>query len=188
MTIVKNFDLARAARAATSDFQIGGEQFRMRAVRPEVLLGYQDFEMKPPPALVEARKAILRASIDHPSTDGNRSAEAQLAILDADPLEADYERATNDALLPRLDEVVVALIEDTDDAHARYAALRARETDPLTLGDVQSLVSWLLETQAKELEAEAGRPTSQPSPSTPGPNATGQPSMAASSSPAVRAV
>lgn len=181
---VKDFDVAREARRAGQAFRIGGEEFQMRAVRPEVLLAYQDFEEKPPPELVEARKAVLRASLTHPSDNGERSAEAQLAIMDADPLEEAFEQATNARLLPRLDEIVVNLTEPADDAHARYKALREREKDPITLGDLQSLVGWLLGTQAQALEVAAGRPTSPPSPSTPGPARTGAPSMGVSSLPA----
>lgn len=69
-------------------------------------------------------------------------------------------------ILAVIDEIVLGLIENTDDAHARYQTLRARDEDPVTLEDLQEVVQWLIQEQT-------GRtPTRQPSPSGDGPKET----------------
>lgn len=182
---MKDFDEIRAKRSEARDFQIGGEQFRMRAVRPEVLLGYEkDAKSPPSPELLEARRNVLRASIDHPTVNGNQSAEATLAAMDAAVLEEEHDEKTTAEVLPRLDGIVTSLLEPADDARARYKALREREDDPLTLADLQSLVSWMLGGQRDELEEETGRPTGPPSSSGNGHTATTPPLTVVSALPA----
>jgi hypothetical protein len=73
-------------------------------------------------------------------------------------------------VLQATDDTILALIEDTDDAHARYLALRQKEEDPLTVPDLVAVGTWLVEVQT-------GRPTEPPtgstdSPSTPGTTST----------------
>lgn len=178
-TDFKDFDAGREDR--NQGFKIGGESFTMRPVRPEVLLGYQDVDEKPPPELLEKRRAVLQASIQFPTVDGQQSAEATLAAMDAADLEEEFERATNANILPRLDEIVLSLIHE--EGHARWKALRARENDPVTLGDIRSVVSWLLGAQSQELEDKTGRPTGPPSSSTDGRGQTGPPLTGVSSLP-----
>lgn len=82
--------------------------------------------------------------------------------------------------LALIDQVVIDMLDDAGqtlaegdeikkvgaDGHKRYRKLRERETDPLSLGDMTSLIEWLIET-------ETGRvPTQQPSPSRRGRGAT----------------
>lgn len=65
--------------------------------------------------------------------------------------------------LNSIDSVILDMVEDTDDAHKRYRALRERAEDPITLADLTDLVAWLI-------EEETGRtPTRQPSSSPAGP-------------------
>lgn len=77
-------------------------------------------------------------------------------------------------VLEATDATIIALIEDTDNGHERYLALRAREDDPLTVPDLVAVGTWLVEVQT-------GRPTESPtgstdSPSTPGTKSTVEPS------------
>lgn len=73
-------------------------------------------------------------------------------------------------VLKATDDTILALIEDTDNAHERYRALRQKEDDPLTIPDLVAVGTWLVEVQT-------GRPTDPPigstdSPSTPGTTST----------------
>jgi hypothetical protein len=77
-------------------------------------------------------------------------------------------------ILKASDETILALMDQRDNAHARYTALREREDDPLSLDDLVDLGQWLV-------EVVTGRPTeplsgSTTSPSTPGTTPTGAPS------------
>ena len=74
-----------------------------------------------------------------------------------------------------IDRLVLNMIEPVNDAQNRWRALREREDDPLTINDLNGLVSWLVEQQA-------GRPTEAPSLSLPGRETNGTPSTASSSS------
>lgn len=56
--------------------------------------------------------------------------------------------------------------------HDRWRELRGREDNPVTIGQLQSVVTWLLETQS-------ARPTSPPSPSASGRGKTADTSKAA---------
>ena len=79
-----------------------------------------------------------------------------------------------------IDDLIVSLIEDTDDAAERYRAVRANDNDPVTLEDLQALVEWLVEEQTNR------RPTRPLSPSSSDSVRTGIPSTDVSSSPVER--
>lgn len=95
-------------------------------------------------------------------------------------------------LMPKLDAFILECILDGDNgnkgAHERFRAVRERVTDPLTLGDMQSLMQGLVEWQSASIEATTGRPTGPSSTSTRGRGATGTSSTDDSSSPAAKAV
>jgi hypothetical protein len=88
-----------------------------------------------------------------------------------DDLDAD---STVEETLAIVDELILAMIEEDDNAHERYRALRLRDDDPVTVEDLQELVKWLM-------EAQTGRPTGQPGDSSAGPERTGTISTVASS-------
>jgi hypothetical protein len=52
-------------------------------------------------------------------------------------------------------------IENSDGSHDRWEALRAREDDPISMGELNELLIWMVEVQS-------ARPTRQPSPSSSG--------------------
>jgi hypothetical protein len=79
-------------------------------------------------------------------------------------------------ILTATDETILALIENRDDAHARYTALRQREDDPIGVNDLVEVGKWLVEVQT-------GRPTEQPSGSTASPPTPGTTLTAVSSLP-----
>ena len=58
------------------------------------------------------------------------------------------------------------------DEHERWAELRKREDEPVTIGQMNAILTWLMEEQT-------GRPTEQPSPSGAGPGKTARSSKAA---------
>lgn len=97
-----------------------------------------------------------------------------------------YENLSDDTpateALATIDMIVLDMIEDGgegQDACVRYKALRAREDDPVTLGDLTDLVEWLV-------ESATSRPTSRQSGSMRGPAATGTISTEGSSSPGAK--
>jgi hypothetical protein len=63
--------------------------------------------------------------------------------------------------LATVDDLILAMIEDKDNAHERYRIVRANETDIISVEDLLELVRWLVELQT-------GRPTGQPGDSSPG--------------------
>ena len=65
----------------------------------------------------------------------------------------------------------ILLFIDTEQ-HARWKELRAREDAPVTIGQMNAILTWLMEEQT-------GRPTEQPSPSASGRGKTAVPSKAA---------
>ena len=79
-------------------------------------------------------------------------------------------------ILEATDATILALIENTDDGHARYLALRKRDDDPIGVNDLVEVGKWLVEVQT-------GRPTEQPSVSTDSQPTSGTPSTEESSSP-----
>lgn len=81
-----------------------------------------------------------------------------------------------------IDNAVLAFIDIDDDpgAHVRYRNVRENAEPPLGVADIQSLLRWLI-------ESNADRPTGRPGDSSPGPEAAGMTLTDGSSSPAVRA-
>ena len=57
------------------------------------------------------------------------------------------------------------------DEQEKWKTLRAREDAPVTIGQMNAVLTWLMEEQT-------GRPTEQPSPSAPGPGKTARSSKA----------
>lgn len=91
----------------------------------------------------------------------------------------DPQTANTAEIMRVSDNTICALIEpgellddgnggEIGEAHKRFKALRLREDDALNLADVTGLLKWLIEVQS------GGRPTEQPSGSTPLPSATGE--------------
>ena len=85
--------------------------------------------------------------------------------------ESDDPNADSATALKMLDERVVAFLENGD--HERWTELRKREQDPVTMGQLNALLTWLL-------EASSDLPTMQPSPSDVGPGKTAASSKDAS--------
>ena len=74
-----------------------------------------------------------------------------------------FETDTNgndpNAVWDLMDKQILLFIEP--DQHDRWKELRAREEQPVTIGQINAILMWLMEEQT-------GRPTEQPSPSAPG--------------------
>lgn len=89
---------------------------------------------------------------------------------------------SHDATLAAIDETVTNMIEPgaKGEAHKRWAKLREREDDAISLGDLLDLVQWLVQEQA-------ARPTVPPSNSSDEPEDSGTSSTGGSSSPATPA-
>jgi hypothetical protein len=107
----------------------------------------------------EARAA--RAAEDRSFTIGGESFVRKVGVRPE--VLADYENvdaagSATDTLV-EIDKIVLEMVEDVDDGHSRYRALRARTDDPITLLDMTDLVQWLIEEQTGR------RPTPPPSPS-----------------------
>lgn len=77
------------------------------------------------------------------------------------------------ATLDTVDDLVLTMIEDTDNAAGRYRAVRDNTADVITIEDLLDLVRWLVELQT-------GRPTGQPGDSSPGQTTTETPLTAVS--------
>lgn len=71
------------------------------------------------------------------------------------------EGANEADALKVLDERVLFFLDQNGDNAERWKALRARESDPVTLGQLTGLIEWMVEVQS-------GRPTIPPSPSASG--------------------
>ena len=104
---MRNFDLHEDMA-----FEVCGETFEMRTVRPEVLALWEDEE-------------------------GPTSAVKALEVVDA-----------------RL----LAFLADDNGQHDRWKALRERETNSPSIGQLRGILEWMIEVQT-------ARPTEQPSPS-----------------------
>jgi hypothetical protein len=68
------------------------------------------------------------------------------------------EGAAEADALKVLDERIVFFLDQNGDSAGRWDALRKRDDDPVTLGQLTELVTWMVEVQS-------GRPTLPPSPS-----------------------
>jgi len=71
-----------------------------------------------------------------------------------------------------MDAQILLFIDPADGGHERWAELRAREESPVTIGQLNSILTWLMEEQT-------GRPTEPPSPSASGRGRTAASSKAA---------
>jgi hypothetical protein len=94
------------------DFQIGGETFHMKTVRPEVLASWED------------------APIPENSADA----------------------------LKVLDERLLIFLDNGNGQHERWKALREREDNALSMGQLRAVLEWMVEVQST-------LPTEPPSPS-----------------------
>lgn len=111
---MKNFD---ELRESDLEFVLGGETFRMKYVRPEVLAEWED--------------------------------------------EEEPETETAAERIERVDNRIIGFLDsssngDGKDSVTRYRELRAREENPVSLGQLRAVVVWMMETQT-------ARPTEQPS-------------------------
>jgi hypothetical protein len=74
-----------------------------------------------------------------------------------------FEPSTNgkgeDDVWALMDEQILLFLEDSE--HERWKTLRAREKDPVTIAQINAILTWLMEEQT-------GRPTQTPSPSASG--------------------
>lgn len=77
------------------------------------------------------------------------------------------------ATLATVDDLILAMIEDRDNAHARYRVIRDNTENVISVEDLLELVKWLVELQT-------GRPTGQPGDSSLGPPSTATPLTVAS--------
>ena len=107
---MRNFDLD-----VDMTFELCGEMFKMRLVKPEVLAKLQDA------ATGEANE-------------------------------------TNEKALVLLDEQIEAFLDNSNGQIERWRALRAREDNTPSQGQLQDIILWMVEVQTL-------RPTEQPSPS-----------------------
>ena len=74
-------------------------------------------------------------------------------------VETDTNGNDPNAVWDLMDKQILLFIEP--DQHDRWKELRAREEQPVTIGQINAILMWLMEEQT-------GRPTEQPSPSAPG--------------------
>ena len=109
---MKNFD---DLLSQDRTFQVGGETFKWRDVRPEVLTSFT----------------------------GDTNGDA----------------ADDNAVWRLLDGQILLFIEPSE--ADRWTAIRARDDNPVTIVQLNSILTWLLEQQT-------GRPTETPSPSAAG--------------------
>lgn len=108
------------------EFKIGGETFKLKYVRPEVLAAWEDEEL--PEKSVDALKYT--------------------------------------------DNRIKLFMDTSNGAGERWDAIRGREENPVTMGQLNALLMWMVEVQS-------GRPTMPPSPSDSGPGKTARSSKAA---------
>jgi hypothetical protein len=75
----------------------------------------------------------------------------------------EFEVNTNgddpNAVWDLMDRQILLFLDE--EQHGRWKELRAREKEPVTIGQINAVLTWLMEEQT-------GRPTEQPSPSAPG--------------------
>ena len=70
------------------------------------------------------------------------------------------------------DEKIKMFLENSDGSHERWDELRKREADPVSMGELNEILVWMV-------EAQSARPTQQPSPSAAGRGQTGRSSRGA---------
>lgn len=199
---MRDFDEARREREqADRSFTIGGQQFVFRAaVAPEAIMAWTEYgnrgnKEKAALAAASARLAAAEAhlaALSTPQQGASPSPEqvaalaeqqgigptriAELAAAAATAQEAVEATVRPEAeWLSLIDSTVVAIIEP--DYAETWAAVRDPNLPhPLSLGDLQELLEWLV-------EQVVGRPTGRPSDSSAGLDANGTVSTVVSSSP-----
>lgn len=126
----------------------------------------KDFDVTRTPASLDERTFQLGGE-----TFTRRTGVRPEALVGFDELKADTPPGE---VLKIVDGLILSLIAP-DEAEA-WKALRAREEDPVTLGDMNAVASWLV-------EQEADRPTKQSAPSSRSRGRSGTSSTEGSSSP-----
>ncbi len=187
----RNFDEARKAREDKDrSFVIGGQTFVYRpAVAPEAIVGWTEFAGstdKEQSALRAAQAALAAAEAAMVAGEAGAAEPAELARLSADiaAKTADVAARTADVeansktereWIAVIDETITAILEP-EYTEKWEQARDPNLTHPLSLQDLQELMRWLM--------AEvSGRPTGEPSGSSPQPDTTEIASTAGSSSP-----
>lgn len=188
---MKDFDVARREREqADRSFQIGGKQFKYRpAVAPEAIMSWSDFAGGADQEQAQLRAAQANLAASHASL---RAAEAtsadagELSRIAADIAAKTAEVAVATAAVEaktRSDNEWLGVIDQTIEAilepeyHDAWKEVRAPDlAHPLSLGDLQDLMEWLV-------EQVVNRPTGKPSDSSPSDGTTETESTGASSSP-----
>lgn len=94
------------------EFVVGGETFKMKYVRPEVLAAWEDEETS----------------------------------------------EKSEGALKQMDARIKLFLDGTNGAHKRWDDIRARDDNPVSMGQINDILLWMVEVQS-------GRPTIQPSPS-----------------------
>jgi len=84
--------------------------------------------------------------------------------------EVDTNGDDPNAVWELMDRQILLFLDE--EGHERWKALRAREDSPVTIGQINAVLTWLMEEQT-------GRPTEPPSPSAPGRGKTAASSKAA---------
>jgi len=82
--------------------------------------------------------------------------------------------SSGEDVVTTLEDAVLEMIEEDDNAHERFRALRGLKEFPVTFADLNDIAAWLIGQQV-------GRPTQAPSSSTDGRDATGTTSTDGSS-------
>ena len=77
--------------------------------------------------------------------------------------ETDTNGSDPNAVWDLMDRQILLFIEPAE--HEQWTELRSREEKPVTIGQINAILTWLMEEQT-------GRPTEQPSPSEAGPGKT----------------
>lgn len=191
----RNFDEARKVREdADRSFQIGGETFVYRpAVAPEAIMAWSEFAGGADAEQAQMRAAQANLAAVYAQQRAAEAAEADAAELARISVEvatktADVAVATAAVeAKTRSDSDWLVVIDDTIDAilepEYQEAWKRVRDPDlshPLSLGDLQEVLEWLIEEVVK-------RPTGKPSDSSPSDGTIATVSTVDSSSPAAPA-
>jgi hypothetical protein len=177
---MKNFDADLVERTPRDDrmFVLRGQTFVVRdRVRPDVLIPIDSLREQTVSRTdctcgherrfhVSPTDRTKIAGCNDPTCDGCE----QFTGVVEDP------GSTLTEQLAAYDETIVSLIEDADDAHTRYAAVRAQEDQALTADDLLEVIRWAA-------AVAGGRPTGDSSVSTNGHASTVTTSTEPSSSP-----
>lgn len=188
---MQDFDIARKAREdADRTFRIGGKEFTYRpAVAPEAIMQWTEFAggADKEQADLRAAQANLQAAYAQQRAANAASAdEAELARVAADiatksadvavkTAEVEAKARSDSEWLAVIDETITAILEPNN--HEQWREVRNPDLPhPLSLGDLQTLMEWLV-------GQVVNRPTGEPSGSSPSPATTETASTVDSSSP-----